>query len=608
MPAPTPAPSGAYRSAADLRAALRYIAKDGLDDRPWCVYSKDGQRIACHATEAEAEAQLGAIEAAKQERAQRQKAAGLEPPPHAPPTLTLEGEDWILVLGDEVLAADSRAEAFELVEASDWFADVTARKHVDKWDGLADGRWIDAASVEDMPLASDGSQIRAEMIDEMAANLASDGTPIQVDGGGISEVHESVWNTAAKAAGRGFAAVRVIGEDARPHLWLWVRLLPEVDDAVEQRQLSFGSIAFLEATADRYTGEPIGARLLSYALTNEPCVDHLEPHAPRETRSQRTAGAPETIVLTRSRRALMAQHTTLRGPAKDKLEAVASKLGMTVDETLDDPFGELFDKVRALVDAVHVESFLEDGTVAPAEEPERAGRRALEAFDSPEAQDEWTQQLIDWLRDLFGEPEAPPADLLAMATSSTDGFKAVLTSEGEGEGMPSEADRTDHQPTQGDRSMSNDSNPASRAELLGLREHLERLDGENKSLRERVEVRELQDKIADRFREARLSPPQGDKLDEIVRTARASADPDHIVDLYLKAANVPPAGTATDPNERTARGGEPETQGEAIAAEKEALVAERGAPTEPAERKSLHAEACLRAGRKHPHLFTPGLS
>ena len=43
--------------------------------------------------------------------------------------------------------------------------------------------------------------------------------------------------------------------------------------------MSVGSVAFVESDVHPYTGEPIGARLISYALTDKPYIGGLEPHA-----------------------------------------------------------------------------------------------------------------------------------------------------------------------------------------------------------------------------------------------------------------------------------------------------------------------------------------
>jgi hypothetical protein len=445
-------------------------------------------------------------------------------PTHATPSIALDGDEWTVRVDGETLTASDRDLAFALIEGSEWFRDCVAAKHPDKWHALAVGRWVDAASVEDIPAAHDGSQIKAEFIDQIIGNLTAARTAPPVDGGGISDPHETVYAPDAAAAGRVFAGVRVEGEDGRPHLWLWVRLDVKVDAEVDAQQWAFGSIAFVSSSEDRYTGQPIGARLISYALTNFPFVDALEPHQPRAERSQPRNRAGETLAVTRSRKNYMPNTTdstvAARGPAADMLADLAAMLGISAE----DAAGEgAMEKMKEAIAALQK---------LAAEEADAPAARAVMGLDG-EALEMFTADVVTSLRDVFGQPDAEPAALLDMLKSSADAFKGAL-------GGAAPADDAG----EGGQRQADDAGTAARAEVVGMRAQLDAMRTELAALRGRERSREINDHVDASFRAAKLSPPQGDDRKELLALCDGAGDDwKRIVTFALRSVNVPPAGT-----------------------------------------------------------------
>lgn len=310
------------------------------------------------------------------------------------PSLRADGDAWVVEMeGEEIARTETRTDAFAIVRETAWFEEALSRKQPDALgvgERLAEPRWIDAASEEDVEAIA-GGQLTSEGIDQIVRNLAGIRTAPIVDGGGVSEVHGSVkqWNDATLAAGYVLVGVRVTGADGEPHLWLYVTLLPEVDDAVERGMLLFGSVAFVEEDVHPYTGEPIGARLISYALTDKPYIGGLEPHAPRNAvrsadqprvvraRSRKlmnkTTQAAKEAALARARSGLQARGTlsknATRGQLLDALRELATKFGITWNDKTSayDLAWQIEDRVFSMAAGASVEDNVPNfGTPAPA--------------------------------------------------------------------------------------------------------------------------------------------------------------------------------------------------------------------------------------------------
>lgn len=142
--------------------------------------------------------------------------------------------------------------------------------------------WLDLTREGDFagyPTADgEGIKITRRTIEELLASVKRAETPIPVDGGGISQPHEMVRDSGAPAAGWILDATITEDKKGRAHLWGWVELLPEVAQAIDAGALLYGSVAYDESSIDRESGEPVGAQLHSYALTNKPFVPGLHPH------------------------------------------------------------------------------------------------------------------------------------------------------------------------------------------------------------------------------------------------------------------------------------------------------------------------------------------
>lgn len=452
--------------------------------------------------------------------------------------------EWVVSGPEERVAFDARADALSFVEQSQEFADSLERKHHDKWERLAPGRWLDAAALEDLPAHHDGSQVTVDAIDDMARNLASAATAPPIDGGGISEPHETVRAGDSKAAGRVFFGVRVDGEDERPHLWLWARLDETVDAEVDDQQWAHGSVAFIEQDSDRYTGEDIGARLVSYALTNFPFTETLEPHAPRARSLRNQPDAGTWLAFTRSRnpmprndrkQAAEAIKTAARGPALDKLAELAAALGLELEEGQDS-----WAKIMEAVDALKKDAAAEAEAEAEPE-AERSVVRAVAGLEG-EALELYVSDTLAALGDLFGQPDAEPAALLEMLRASLDAFKGALG------GNPPAEDAAMGGQDESERAIAT----AARAEVIGLRARFEQQGKQLAELVDEKRAREIADHIDASFRSAKLSPPQGADREELARLCRsAGADWQSVVKLALRSVNVPGAGLVTSPNAPT---------------------------------------------------------
>lgn len=513
------------------------------------------------------------------------------------PTIVQADDVWRLTVDGAVTEHDTRAEAFAAVEASEWFAGTIARKHDDKWPKLAAGRWVDAASIEDLPAAHDGSQIVDAFIDDMIRNLDAASTAPPVDGGGVSEPHETVYNSDALAAGRVFAGVRVTGADGRPHLWLWVRLDATVDSEVEDQRWAFGSIAFWPDDVDRYSKEPIGARLVSYALTNFPFVDALEPHQPRAERSHTNRAGP-WLALTRSRTTSMSKQSaatksndkTVRGIAKDKLAELARSLGIAEKDL--ENYWAFSDAVGALIQGAKIEQVTEggaaaappgddaaagkaappaEGTVTPARAEDDAGKPDAAAAGADDAANEaLLSDVVSALREVFGQPDADPAALLDMLKSSSDAFKGAL---GGGDPAPNAGE--------GGQDAAGKSATAIHAELIGMRTQQKADREELSKLRAEVRARAIGDEIDAKFRSAKIAPPAGEDRAELVALCEKSGDEyPRVVALALRGVNRPPQGTVLDADKRTepavARDGETDQEAELAAATAEVMRTKPG--------------------------------
>lgn len=553
-----------------------------------------------------------------------------------PESPTIEARDgaYIVIEGETETSFDTRAEALGHIQDSAWFADAVSRKspESDAYTGLAEPRWFDAAAAEDLPSATDGSQVTDASIDEMVRNLAAEKTAIPIDGGNISEVHESVWNTAARAAGWAFAAVSIRDEAGQAHIWLYARALPEVDQQIDAGELLFGSIAFVPEATHRYTDEAIGARLISYALTNRPFIEGLEPHA---ARSHQLPGRPAVAVSrshevmtmptdknTPEREAALQKVRTLlrvdpaaeRGQILDALKGAAANFGVDVTEEMDayDLAWSIEERAFALASAESVESVLASfgmgGAPAPAgdgddgEEGERGqgegeptARALLEGFESEETQDAFTSDILGSLRDIFAQEEGAPAELLDLLRSSVEAFKGALGGEGDPaeDGMDSERG----QELLGLLGL-RDANGASLPKILTA---VRTMAGEVKELRVVAKRGEIGEHLRAAARERQVTEPAGEELTELtelcITYSQGGADWKPLADKLSGTREAPKPGTETDAAGKGARSYG--TVKEACAAIRTELLT-----AEPTLKKNvLRKRAYAVAKERHPELF-----
>lgn len=488
-------------------------------------------------------------------------------------------------------------EALADLETTAWFKDALGTKTLIS--DLGEPRWIDAAAEEDIPTYLDGSQVREALIDQMVENFFPQEKPLVIDGGNISGVHENPKNGAAKAAGWGYVACKVLDEEGRAHLYLYGALIPEVEEQVQSKQLLFGSVAFVSKGVDRYTGEPVGAVLVSYSLTNEPFIHGLKPHA--RTRSV----ASGRIAHTRSRPAMPTKTTrtdatknkpTVRGPMADALKSLALKCGLEVnaDTDLTSLSWQINDTVNALAQAAKSENLAEFAaslmTDAPAGDaaPE-SGEKSVRAVEGLEdaALETFTADVIKELRRVTGVADGAPAALLEALKAMPEASAADETKEenaGEG-GTEVKSVRSREQAL----------------ESAGLRSAFNALTAKVETLEAEKRGRDIEELLDKSWRDAKLEPPTGEERAVIVEHARSFGENyPKAVALTLRAVNRPPQGTVAAPAPGTTTvKGEPTTADEALAA----MRAELKAKDPKISGVELRSKAAEQATVRWKHLF-----
>lgn len=405
-------------------------------------------------------------------------------------------------------------------------------------------RWLDATAEEPVAL-EDGTQVTRELIARMASGLNA-GSPAPIDGG-TTPAHAQAFDGTTRADGYAHVGAEVRDRSGRWHLYLYVELAPAVARDTDAGVLAYGSVAFT-----------MGGRLIQHALTNTPAVEGLAPNnAIRGPRGLR--------IFYRSMRVSMPNDTTkpaLRGPAKEALAKVAALLGLTVDEVMEqEGYGsKLADKIYELERAAKGEDVIEtvnggggspDGAPPPAQASAPAApatatngaataqrtdappaaappvEQRADAFADAAAMEAFASTVLGSLRDVFGKPEAAPAELLEMLTASIAAFKGAL-------GTAAPPDNAS------DTAAMTEAAPAARAlaaEVPALRTELARLKAE-------VVKRDLRDAITKRSLDARVSLTSAD-LDQLVSDALAVADDqarERLIGTALRAAQAVPTG------------------------------------------------------------------
>lgn len=556
-------------------------------------------------------------------------------------TARAEGGYVVEENGAELGTADSvHPDALRLVEGTQWFTAALERKQADKLSGgkLAAGRWFHAARHEDTP-AVQGGQLTREAIDEIVRNLAGIRKAPIVDGGDMASApHGSVPDPGnTPASGFVLAGVRVTDADGSSNLWLYCRLHAEVDAKIDEREFVYGSVAWIDDAVFPFVDDDgktieIGSRLISYALTSEPLQEGLEPHPARSgfaasmgptgvevakltaaipfltaadvamQRPHVTAYARSAIQKRRltinynaplseqemgrmSRRQPMDVNTKrVRGPVKDALLDLAKTLGVEVPADLTpEAVGQLMAAIGAaaegeaaleMVGSEPPETQTETPPDTQTETPPPA--RAVEGLEG-DAIDAFVTQVLAWGRDVFGAPDATPAQVLELMAAATDAVKSAVSGEAPAAdnaadgGQPAEANaQTDEQA----RTL--------RAEVFGLKRAaitrdaaVAKLEAENAELRGVKDAADVDELIDTKFRAAKIAPPEGDARKELRELALEEPDPTKrakLIDTTLKQVNRPPMGVRTAPTAKTPKGGAPLTEQDAFEAAKAAVL------------------------------------
>lgn len=492
-------------------------------------------------------------------------------------------------------------------------------------------RWLDASATEDEP-AGDGSQVTEGAIRSMAARL-NDGSPIMLDGGSDdSDAHQSLSKTDTRANGWAHVACEVIDSGGRLHLYLYCELLPDIARDVAVGRLAYGSIGFAQSSAD-----PDDATLLQHALTNIPAVAGLTPasaiRAAMRVRRVRFASGtranseerPMRKTTVRSELKKITAKYAKRGPAIEKLTQVCASLGVSIDDELsaeswDSPTDEALRAIKMLAQAekvleglvaIDVEAASAVRTGRDADAADSTDPQQVDGFDDAAALQTWASWALGWLRDVFANANATPAELQDLATASTAAFQGAI-----GNATPPDDGGT------GEGDMGEKDGAArARAEMVGLRAKVGTLETELAGLRVKTaegEAREKRRAMIDHvdaaFRSAKVMIKPEDR-DELVgdlleiRDAPAegetlSARQKRILQTALRAAvGAPPGGSVFGPPKQ--RSSNPLDGNKAVVrqaiADEQAKVRSEHPKWSDAE---VFREATQRARRARPELFS----
>lgn len=537
----------------------------------------------------------------------------------APSFLKADGDDWIVVnaeSGDELErhAGPSPVAALNAAFAHDWFKAAAAKSEggrktyvplVDaNGDDVGKWRWVDASAQEDSEYTDEetkagwaGTLITEAHIDEMVSNLAARLQPVQLDGV-ESGVHESATDSDAFAPGWAYVGIKVFDADGRAHLFLRIQVRDEVDAAMNRGALAWGSIAFWPNDVEPYTGEEIGASLISYALTNQPFVQGLMPHSAVRTR---TVGELEvSLAFGRSRRTEMTtkrtKATAERGPAQDALTKIAEMLKIDTSSDEHTLAWAAYDAVCALTGAAKVEAITEGGGTpteneavaasvaartdnpagaASGKDTDMKNKTAVKSTDAATTEKRTAEQ---WKEALAALSDDEKKQVLAMLQEMLGGDESA------GE-QQSAAPTTDAKSS--DRAV---------AEIEILRSQNEQLAAEAKELRDAKNKRDAEDYIRDEFGKRKL-PLTAERLARLASVMISSGKA--LVDELIGDIHQPPQGLAlaATPGEQPLRGAN--AQRAAVAAELDEVKREQPKLGEA----RAHKLAMQRAAKKHPHLF-----
>ncbi|MDH3738514.1 MAG: hypothetical protein OER92_04915, partial [Alphaproteobacteria bacterium] len=297
----------------------------------------------------------------------------------------------------------------------------------------------------------EGITVTEQMIDQMIENLHASPDPIPVDGAGVSEVHGTVDNTATEAAGWVFDARKEQGADGLAHMHLLLELRPDVMAKIKAGGFKFGSIAFVEDSIDRVSAKPTGAVLDSYAITNKPFVQGLQPHLVMSTppagytNAASTAGSLLTTALSSVKPSADARRVRLSQPSEvlvsdakftfariNQVEkAILEAAGITGGEI---PTEELGERLLMKIVEMKAKAGITDPPPAAkgkgadlADDEDEDDKAALAARALQEGAGAVADQVMSMLMEAFQLPaEAPPETLLELLTANLDAIKAAV--------------------------------------------------------------------------------------------------------------------------------------------------------------------------------------
>lgn len=498
-------------------------------------------------------------------------------------------------------------------------------------------RWLPACDVEGAPVR--GIRIDEEAIVEMAASLNSNPRAVPINGGptpsGLlpSQPHGDIVDSSTLANGRAQWGV-VVDEGTTTKLYLYAEVMPHIAREIDVGRLAEGSVCFDWQTTEETPEGPVprGVEFISHAFTNDPAVKTLEPAnsvrgairihpltgAMRAARTKGTATMAKKIsiraglvtILDATAKKAGKDVASVRGPALDKLTAVAAMLGISIDDEMSADAWEspTSRAVSVIKDAAMEEKILDAviGTPAAAT-AKRAARAALPGMDAAQM-DSWMADMLKEGQRLTGKADATPAEVLDLLKAGADGSLA-----GAGGGAAGAGDTQGQ--VDGGNMTANETQRAARAEMNGLKSNLQALearvstqDKELSAFRARELRANVEKQIVEAARIAKRVAPSGEgrenALEDAVAIANESARGRYIEGYVARLA--PAAMVMDDEGTEESRGGTQRdadggalTSDEAIEIELKALRAEGKVKGEQA----LRGAALAQARAKHPAAF-----
>lgn len=487
-------------------------------------------------------------------------------------------------------------------------------------DGEPNGvwRWFPAASEEATANELDGMRMTRANLWQMAAGLNAASQPVPIDGGpqpdGMrpSDVHGTAADSATPANGWAHAGVVYVDANDRGVLFLRGEVLPEIAPELDRGRIAYGSVHFNHSPVNE-DGVADRVSLESFALTNRPVDTQLQ--AASGVRAARTSNEQPRVSI-RARRLNMSENVKTRGAAVEAFAKIATLLGVDPAEDLNDEswYSQVVEKARLLHEQARTEQVVESvagGEAQLAEANEETGEssettettesrsRAVEGLEGAELE-AFTADVIALLREVIGNPDATPAEILAELDARRESLAAALgvaveTTTPEGGTPPQETTMSQENKDEAARSRAR-----MQTDLIAQRARATKAEKERDAAN--AKLRAIED---ERWLDAELKK-RGITLNDEDRKVMLSTTAKHGRDLVLvslRAIGRPPAGEVVTTQRAQDTKRVQVSRREAVAAAEKEVLEEAKLRGQTLSATKAHRLAMTRARAKNPDLF-----